>query len=254
MIAGQLEVADGLKPRLLDLCCCAGGAARGYQMAGYHVTGVDIAPQPNYVGDVFVQADAIEYARAHAHEYDLIHASPPCQDACTLTKGTNRGRTYPRLIEPTREVLLASGRPAVIENVPGAALRRDLMLCGEMFGLAVIRHRYFEILGAVVPQPEHLPHRGRVAGYRHGTWHKGPYFAVYGDGGGKGSIAQWQDAMGIHWTSVRKEIAEAIPPVYTHWIARALRSTATVPDDRAPVDPLKAAGARPHHVADFPPQ
>lgn len=33
--------------KLLDLFSCAGGAARGYQNAGFHVTGVDINPQPN---------------------------------------------------------------------------------------------------------------------------------------------------------------------------------------------------------------
>ncbi|MCF2526631.1 DNA methylase [Yinghuangia soli] len=210
------------RPRVLDLFCCAGGATRGYQLAGFHVTGVDVAPQPNYIGDAFVQADAIEYAAAHAHLFDFVHASPPCQDACTLTKGTNKGRVYPRLIAPTRDVLTASGVPFVIENVAGAELRRDLRLCGEMFGLAVIRHRFFEVHGFPVPQPAHRPHRGRVAGMRHGEWFEGPYFAVYGDGGGKGTVRQWQTAMGIGWTDVRRELAEAIPPAYTHHIGRAV--------------------------------
>ncbi|MYW01444.1 DNA cytosine methyltransferase [Streptomyces sp. SID3343] len=207
-------------PRLLDLFCCAGGAARGYQLAGFHVTGVDVAEQPNYCGDAFVRADAIEYAEAHAADFDFVHASPPCQDACSLTKGTNRGRTYPRLIAPTRKVLAAAGVPFVIENVAGAELRRDVRLCGEMFDLAVIRHRYFEVHGFTVTAPAHRPHRGRVAGMRHGEWFTGPYFAVYGDGGGKGTVAQWQAAMGIDWTDIRREIAEAIPPAYTHLIGR----------------------------------
>ncbi|UGQ10036.1 DNA methylase [Yinghuangia sp. ASG 101] len=210
------------RPRLLDLFCCAGGATCGYQRAGFHVTGVDIAPQPNYCGDAFVQADAIEYAAAYAHRFDFVHASPPCQDACALTKGTNKGRTYPRLIAPTRDVLTAAGVPFVIENVAGAELRKDMRLCGEMFGLAVIRHRFFEVHRLTVPQPAHRPHRGRVAGMRHGEWFEGPYFAVYGDGGGKGTVAQWQQAMGIGWTDVRRELAEAIPPAYTHHIGRAV--------------------------------
>ncbi|MGR6997271.1 deazapurine DNA modification protein DpdA family protein [Yinghuangia aomiensis] len=192
---------------------------------GFHVTGVDIAPQPNYCGDVFVQADAIEYAAAYAHLFDFVHSSPPCQDACALTKGTNKGRVYPRLIALTRDVLTASGVPFVIENVAGAELRRDLRLCGEMFRLAVIRHRYFEIHGLTVPQPEHLPHRGRVAGMRHGQWFEGPYFAVYGEGGGKGTVAaNGRTAMGIDWTNVRRELAEAIPPAYTHHIGGAVRT------------------------------
>lgn len=36
------------KPLLLDLYCCAGGAAMGYHQAGFEVIGVDIAHQKNY--------------------------------------------------------------------------------------------------------------------------------------------------------------------------------------------------------------
>ncbi|MDJ0010122.1 DNA methylase [Gordonia alkanivorans] len=210
------------KPRLLDLFCCSGGATRGYQNAGFHVTGVDIEPQPNYCGDDFIQADALDYLVGHGMNFDAIHASPPCQASTALTKGTNKGREYPQLIPATRALLAYYRVPTVIENVQGADIRKDVVLCGEMFGLSVIRHRLFEINNAVVPQPAHKPHRGRVAGYRHGTWYDGPYFAVYGDGGGKGSVAQWQQAMGIDWTNVRKEIAESIPPAYAEYIGRHL--------------------------------
>jgi hypothetical protein len=34
------------RPRLLDLCCKAGGASAGYHAAGFDVTGVAIEPQP----------------------------------------------------------------------------------------------------------------------------------------------------------------------------------------------------------------
>src|SRR5690606_28822796 len=104
------------------------------------------------------------------------------------------------LIEPVRDLLDAVDLPYVIENVQGSPVRRDMTLCGEMFNLAVIRHRYFELGGWTGRAPAHRPHRGRVAGYRHGEWFAGPYFAVYGDGGGKGTVRQWQAAMGIHWT------------------------------------------------------
>jgi DNA (cytosine-5)-methyltransferase 1 len=87
-----------------------------------------------------------------------------------------------------------------------------------MFGLGVIRHRYFECSGFTALPLAHKPHRGRVAGWRHGEWFDGPYFAVYGDGGGKGTVKQWQDAMDMHWTDNRKSIAEAIPKAYTRFI------------------------------------
>lgn len=210
------------KPRLLDLFCCSGGAGRGYQQAGYHVTGVDIEHQPDYAGDVFIQGDALEYLAAHGHEYDAIHTSPPCQASCALTKGTNKGRVHVNLIPQTRELLARFPVPTILENVQGSDLRRDLVLCGEMFGLGVIRHRYFEVNGMTVAQPEHIKHRGRVAGWRHGTFHEGPYFAVYGEGGGKGSVPQWQEAMGMDWTASRRHLAEAIPPAYTRYIGDAL--------------------------------
>jgi hypothetical protein len=215
-----------MRPRLLDLFCGAGGATKGYQRAGFHVTGVDIVPQPNYCGDEFIRSDAVAYLAVHGHEYDAIHASPPCQTHSALTKG-NRVRGWQDghvdLIPVTRDLLdHAARRPYVIENVQGSELRRDLTLCGEMFGLDVIRHRYFELGGWFAMQPIHVPHRGRVAGMRHGEWFTGPYFAVYGDGGGKGTVAQWQAAMGIDWTDDRRELAEAIPPAYTEYVGAAL--------------------------------
>ena len=204
------------KPRLLDLFCCAGGAGRGYADAGFEVVGVDLSPQPNYPFE-FHQSDALTFLTEHWREFDAIHGSPPCQASTALTKGTNAGRIYPNLIPATRELFAKLPLPTVIENVQGSDLRRDLVLCGEMFGLKVIRHRYFE-LSWRAPQPAHKPHRGRVAGWRHGTWYDGPYFAVYGQGGGKGTVQQWQEAMGMPWTSDRKELAEAIPPAYTKYI------------------------------------
>jgi site-specific DNA-cytosine methylase len=205
------------KPKLLDLFCGAGGAGMGYSQAGFDVVGVDIQLMPNYPFE-FHQGDALTYLASHGHEFDAIHASPPCQASTNLTKGTNKGRLYVNLIPATRELLARFNVPTVIENVQGSDLRRDLTLCGEMFGLGVLRHRYFEVEGCGMIPVAHKPHRGRVAGYRHGQWYDGPYFAVYGDGGGKGSVKQWQEAMEMPWTNVRKEIAEAIPPAYTRFI------------------------------------
>lgn len=195
----------------------------GYHLAGFDVIGVDINPQPNYPFE-FHQGDALEWLTERRLEwFAAIHASPPCQASCTLIKGNQRATAgnHRDLIPQTRESLARTGLPTVIENVQGAQIRRDLTLCGEMFGLGVIRHRYFECNFPVV-QPAHVPHRGRVRGWRHGEYFDGPYVAVYGDGGGKGSVAEWQEAMGIDWTDVRVEIAEAIPPAYTEHIGARL--------------------------------
>lgn len=208
------------RPKLLDLFCCAGGAGKGYSEAGFEVVGVDINPQPNYPFE-FHQGDALQFLAEHWQEFDAAHGSPPCQSSTALTKGTNKGRVYPNLIPATRELFSKISIPTVMENVQGSDLRRDLTLCGEMFGLGVIRHRYFELDWPAL-QPEHKPHRGRVAGWRHGQWYDGPYFAVYGQGGGKGSVEQWQAAMGIDWTTDRRELAEAIPPAYTRHIGLQL--------------------------------
>ncbi|MEU5157338.1 DNA methylase [Glycomyces sp. NPDC021274] len=213
------------KPRLLDLYSCAGGAARGYADAGFEVVGVDINPQPNYPFE-FHQADAIEYVTEHGHEFDAIHASPPCQAHTTLTKGNRPrgiGKAHVDLIPATRDALEAVGRPYVIENVTSAPIRADVVLCGLMFGLNVFRHRLFELGGWAMLSPAHPTHIGhRVAGWRHGVKHDGDMFAVYGDGGGKGSVQEWQQAMGIDWTTDRSELAEAIPPAYTRFIGAQL--------------------------------
>ncbi len=213
------------RPVLLDLFCGAGGAAKGYHQAGFDVVGVDIEPQPSYPYRFF-EGDVRVVAADVLGDFDIkaIHASPPCQSQSALTKGTNKGNAYPDLIPWTRNFVAEQQLPAVIENVQGSYLRRDVVLCGEMFGLGVIRHRYFELHGWTVAAPPHLRHRGRVRGYRHGTYYEGPYFAVYGHGGGwKGSLQEWREAMGTPWMATKKEIAEAIPPAYTEYLGTALR-------------------------------
>ncbi len=99
------------------------------------MTGVDVVNQPRYPFRL-VQADALEYLREHGHEYDAIHASPPCQFYQYLNRVYKD--SHPDLIMPTRRLLLVTGRPYVIENVPGARrlLHNPIMLCGSMFGLA----------------------------------------------------------------------------------------------------------------------
>ncbi|MEU8760916.1 DNA methylase [Streptomyces sp. NPDC048659] len=228
---------DGHRPLLLDLFCCAGGAATGYHRAGFDVIGVDIAPRPNYPF-TFVQADALAFladliATGEIAQFSAAHSSPPCQAGCSLTVGTNQamgwGGTHMDLVAPTRVLLEASGLPYVIEQPNGRAqIRKDLTLCGEQFGLGVIRHRNFELGRWTTAQPAHKPHRGRVRGWRHGAFFDGPYVAAYGNGGGKPSVAELQAAMGITWTDVREELTEAIPPAYTEWIGTALMAQVRV--------------------------
>ena len=205
--------------RGLDLFSCAGGISVGYHRAGFEMVGVDLEPHAYpFEHHVMGWEDALDTFDLTA--FDFIHASPPCQGYTALA--AVHGNEWPLLIEPVRKRLDAIGLPYVIENVQGSPVRRDLTLCGEMFGLGVIRHRYFELGGWSMPAPAHKPHRGRVAGWRHGEYFDGPYFAVYGEGGGKGTVAQWQEAMGINWTADRRELAEAIPPAYGEYIGRGL--------------------------------
>ena len=104
--------------RCLDLFCCGGGAGMGYHLAGMEVVGVDIEPQPKYPF-AFVQEDALEYLAAHGHEFDFIHASPPCQGYSHLTPAKNKG-DHERMIPAVRELMIKTGKPYVIENVAGA--------------------------------------------------------------------------------------------------------------------------------------
>ena len=162
--------------KLLDLFCGAGGAARGYQLAGFHVTGVDHKPQPQYIGEEFVQADALEYLAEHGHDYDAIHASPPCQGYSIMHNlPWLRGRDYPLLLLPTLEMLEGLGKPYVVENVMGARhgsktlQKRGLeahglkagWLCGGMFGLPFYRHRLFATnwLWLAPGHPKHVSRR-----------------------------------------------------------------------------------------------
>lgn len=199
--------------RALDLFCGAGGATRGLQLAGFHVTGVDIAPQPNYCGDDFIQRDALGVIGWRMSAWDFIWASPPCQAFTNAQR--IRKNEHPDLIAPVRARLRDSGRPHVIENVPGAPLREPVELCGAMFGLSTYRHRLFEC-SFPVAQPSHEPHTARQA--KMGRPPKGGEFIqVVGNFSG---VQRAREAMGIDWMT-RDELREAIPPAYSEFIGRA---------------------------------
>jgi DNA (cytosine-5)-methyltransferase 1 len=211
--------------RALDLFCKAGGATRGLQRAGFHVTGVDIKPQSRYCGDRFIQMDVTTMPVVKLCLFDFIWASPPCQ-AHTAMKSAHNAKPHVDLIPQTRSLLSASGVPYVIENVVGAPLVNPFTLCGSMFGLGsqgcrLERHRIFEASFPVDPPPcRHDPR---------------PVIGVYGghariraaSAGGRGTKDVWEGghrsaashALQIDWMTL-DEMSEAIPPAYSEWIAR----------------------------------
>jgi len=223
--------------RILDLYCCEGGAATGYANAGFEVIGIDIEPQPNYpytfhqgnaihilrdllLSDILGDPVTINEVDYHLTDFDAIHASPPCQAYSTITPDKSK---HEALIADTRELLIETGLPYVIENVAGA--KRELidpvLLCGSGFGLGVRRHRYFESNVFLTGIP-----------CAHGA--QGTPVGVYGDhadrvevlrpdgtrrGRKASSVEEARDAMGMPWASWRG-LTEAIPPAYTEHIGR----------------------------------
>ena len=191
------------RPRLLDLFCGAGGAAMGYSRAGFDVVGVDINPQPRFPFE-FYQADALDYLVEYGREFDVIHASPPCQGysiAIHMKNVSEIHKDTPKLIGIVRESLLSTEKMFVIENVPGSPLINPICLSGMMFGLKIIRKRLFE-LGrfeiVLVPCPR-KPGDYRKNGfipYHHGTSKKRGHLPNIWT---KGRL---QKAMGISWMSV----------------------------------------------------
>jgi DNA (cytosine-5)-methyltransferase 1 len=208
---------------LLDLFCGAGGAAMGYHLAGFDVVGVDISRQPRYPF-AFIQADAMTFP---LDGFDVIHASPPCQDYSKSMRHLASG--YPRLIEEIRERLISSGLPWVIENVPGSSLpaQDDLFgahgveLCGSMFGLRIFRHRLFQTSFAVTAPRgcDHslMPMNPHNAGARR-RWR------VILDPG-QAIERTWREEMGVGWMN-GEEGREAIPPAYTEYIGKQFMEAA----------------------------
>jgi DNA (cytosine-5)-methyltransferase 1 len=227
---------------VLDGCCGAGGTARGYVDARHEVWGIDIAPQPNYLKSGaagFQQADILQVLREPwTARVDFIHVSPPCQRHSAMSAcrpGLAGG--YPDLIAAVRELLNATGKPWVIENVPGAPLREPVTLCAQMFrpGTPLYRHRMFEAGGGLVLEqppkpPAGLPgKRHRDCGWPHplqtsraGHWEPGTAMSVAGH---VGNVALARNVMEIDW-STREELAEAIPPYFTRWVGHQLAAWA----------------------------
>lgn len=204
--------------RLLDLFCGAGGSAMGYHRAGFEVVGVDINPMPRYPFE-FHQADALAYVAEHGHEFDAIHASPPCQ---AYSRARKVGKFHPDLIAPTRAALVKTGKPYVIENVELAPLRAQLLLCGTMFDLKTRRHRYFESNVYLGFSPFSCSCSGKASkGYLlnlHNTVQRKRFTARYGYVHVADAL---RDSIGVEWMDM-DTAQEAIPPAYTEFIGAQL--------------------------------
>jgi len=228
----------------------------GYSRAGFDdIVGVDKRPQPNYPF-LFVLEDALNYLAHHGHEFDAIHASPPCQGYSIMNNlPWLKDRDYPHLILPTIEMMKGLGKPYVLENVMGAqygakGLKKQGLeshglkahwLCGGMFGLPFYRHRLFATNWFWM-QPWHPKHMQRIRSEESQAGHPNPVntplrvnhdghslASVQGNGAqaygvGIGHAAGWRkaaEAMGIDWMK-QAELTQAVPPAYAEFIGERL--------------------------------
>lgn len=223
--------------RLLDLFCCAGGAAMGYHQAGFEVVGVDVRPQPRYPFQ-FIQADVLALDPAFVASFDAIHASPPCQAHSSISKVSGRQEHHVDRIPETRALLEASGLSWVMENVPGSPLVAPFKLCGTMFalqtscGAELRRHRFFESNWFIGLQPE-CSHGAGVVGVYGGHAHdrRRKTITVTGNTPQQNVVRnrsrltfpvdEARRAMGIDWMTMA-ELSQAIPPAYTKFIGERL--------------------------------
>lgn len=220
--------------RVLDLFCGAGGASKGYELAGFDVVGVDINPQKHYPFK-FWRGNAIEFlvlgvprisgrgSRKVKDNFDFIHASPPCQRFSNLNKVHKKD--YPDYISATRELLNEIGLPYIIENVPNSPLLNPVQLCGGFFNLGIPgyylkRHRWFESNLPIEGTPCNHFEKYAVGVYGHGPWNNN-HDEQKSRGGYQGNAAEKAQAMGIDWMN-RNELSQAIPPAYTEYLGKQI--------------------------------
>lgn len=217
------------RPLLIDFFCGAGGCSVGYSRAGFDVIGCDIEPQKRYPFD-FLQMDALEALQRLLVGESLLfgdrgisladvaafHASPPCQAYSKSSPLANDSKKVD-MIADVRFLLRSAGKPYIIENVEGSPLLGSpLLLCGTMFDLRVIRHRYFENNICLWVPPSPCNHWSKI--------NENGFCTMFGRGASKekgGNKADWQRASGIDWMTV-SEMSQAIPPAYTEFIGKVL--------------------------------
>lgn len=189
----------------------------GYHRAGFEVVGVDINPQNNYPFE-FYKSDALAYAVNHWEDFDVLHASPPCQ---RFSVSTANKTDHPDLLTPIRDIFIKTGKPYIIENVIGAPLVNPVILCGSHFGLSdgdlfLARHRGFESNLLMI--------QGKCTCLKLKTAQITGHLSSKDEtakGHRKPSFERAKKIMGIDWMS-KKEIVQAIPPAYTEWLGKNL--------------------------------
>jgi DNA (cytosine-5)-methyltransferase 1 len=190
----------------------------GYARAGFEVTGMDIKHGKRYPFE-YIRKDVMELRPEDLEQYDVIHASPPCQTFSAtrhLRNAQGKSTSKKDYVAQIRSLLVVSGKPYVIENVMGAPLIDPVQVCGSAFGLKVRRHRLFE---------SNVPLKGTECHHKQ----QGKPVGIYGSmrdeipGGGHTAktMAEANAAMGIDWM-LWGELVEAIPPAYTHHIGMQL--------------------------------
>lgn len=223
--------------RALDLFCCEGGAGTGYARAGFTVEGVDIERQPRYPFP-FVQGDVADLLDTPGalDAYDLVHASPPCQDLSgTMAFGLperGTGWLLAFTLERLQRWATRTGGLYVVENVESRAVRDAMTgasapfrLCGSAFGLGardsrsqyriLTRHRLF-VTNFPVVAPPCAHRRGDLVGGVYGNGEQG----VNGGRGYGFAADAAREALGTPWMT-REGAKECIPPAYAEHIGRA---------------------------------
>lgn len=217
------------RPEALDLFGGGGGAALGMIQAGFNVTGVDIEKKHSkvYPGR-FVCGDALS-PPFDLGAFDLIWASPPCQAYCCGIS-LDRRRHLPHFIEPIRE-MIADHPCTIIENVPGAPIRKDIRLSGPMVGLPQIKRvRWFEtsFFPGLVGPLQHLSKEQWETGWAYTITKQfsapNHYSALKArTGKGRLPVPIARHVMGIGTKMIGDQVAEAVAPPMARFVANRAR-------------------------------
>lgn len=210
-----IEVAGSNQNLAYDLFCGEGIVTSVLLEYFNYVIGVDIKNFEHcYPGQLFFQGDCTQLPASFFKDHQaFIWASPCCQKYSRLTAPYRvNGKEYLETVLPTVQLLAQLNNKSVIENVECAPIRKDLKLCGSMFGLPIVRHRYFQINNAFVMQP---PHNGCRYIHRHRS-----HIKVAGTL--DTSMRTAKQAMNFTGQCTREGLSQSVPPDYVHFILQSL--------------------------------